>query len=614
MPPGRMRGVETGRHAAAIHAPWARFDDLVAGTTTRFDQCRQELVARTANEVPSLLTEVSAATAAGSWAFGYVTYEAAAGLDDSLVVAAAAPAAAAGEVLPPAWFGLCPPPRITGYTPLPDTGGRYRTGRWTPAWPPSAYWNAVDSVKQAIAAGETYQCNLTTSLRCRFSGDAEYFYDDLIAAQRCRYGAFLDLGRHLVAGASPELFFEWAGDRLLTRPMKGTARRGRTTREDEEQRAALTRNPKERAENIIVVDLLRNDLGKIAQTGTVAVPRLLRPERYETVWQLTSDITATLRPDIGLADVFTALFPCGSVTGAPKASTMALIRDIEARPRGVYCGAVGIVAPPGEPYRARFSVAIRTAVIDRQTGRCDYGVGSGITWDSDPALEYAELKAKTAILARRPREFELLETMLYEPARGIRNLDRHLRRLADSARYFGFPIDVGVARRQALSAVADAETSMVRLRLARSGRLQCGLGPPPAPARSPVLVAVDGEPVDSADPWLVHKTTHRARYTDAAARHPSADDVVLVNELGHLTETTIANIAVRRDGRWLTPPAGDGCLPGVERGRLIEAGVLTEHSLTPADLTATDGIALISSLRGWRPAKLTPSGWRPGRI
>jgi para-aminobenzoate synthetase/4-amino-4-deoxychorismate lyase len=562
------------------------------------------LVASTADQVPAVLAQVQAATEAGWWAFGYVGYEAAPGLDDSLVVAPRPAATADDDVLPLAWFGICPPPTVADYLPLPDTRGDYRTGRWTPAWSPAAYRRAVDSVQQAIAAGETYQCNLTTHLRCRLSGDAERFYDDLIHAQRCRYGTYLQLGRHAILSASPELFFEWSPDRLITRPMKGTARRGRTTREDENLAAALLCSPKERAENVIVVDLLRNDLGKIAETGTVQVPRLLNLERYETVWQLTSDVVGTARPDVALPDVFRALFPCGSVTGAPKAATMRLIRDTEAGPRGIYCGAIGFVAPPAGPHRARFSVAIRTAVIDRQTGCCEYGVGSGITWDSDPALEYAELQAKTAILSRRPREFELLETMAYRPTTGVRNLERHLFRLTDSARYFGFPIDVDAARSQVLAAVDGADQSTVRLRLARDGRTQVDVVAPPEPTRYPVVLEVDGEPVDSREPWLVHKTTHRDLYAAKAARHPAADDVLLVNEFGHITQTTIANVAVRQDGRWLTPPVADGCLPGVERARLIDAGVLVEQSLTPADLAAATEIALISSLRGWRSATL----------
>jgi para-aminobenzoate synthetase / 4-amino-4-deoxychorismate lyase len=223
-------------------------------------------------------------------------------------------------------------------------------------------------------------------------------YADLAHAQRSRYCAYLEIDSHVIASASPELFFEWIGDTLRTKPMKGTATRGRTLRRDQALLRELLDSPKERAENIMIVDLLRNDLAKIARVGTVRVTALLTPEEYPTVWQLTSEITAEPRPDTGLVAVMRAMFPCGSVTGAPKAETMHIIREIEARRRGVYCGAIGWVAPVGEAVRARFSVAIRTAHIDLSRGACEYGVGSGITWSSEAASEFAELRAKRQIL------------------------------------------------------------------------------------------------------------------------------------------------------------------------------------------------------------------------
>jgi para-aminobenzoate synthetase/4-amino-4-deoxychorismate lyase len=461
-------------------------------------------------------------------------------------------------------------------------------------------------VKDALAAGNTYQCNLTTMMESPFSGDTGELYHDLIHAQRGHYGAYLDLGRHVIASASPELFFEWSGSKLRTRPMKGTVPRGRTTAEDARQRARLLGSPKERAENVIIVDLLRNDLSRVAGTGTVAVTALLTPERYETVWQLTSEVTAATGPGIGLAGVFRALFPCGSVTGAPKISTMGLIKDLEARARGVYCGAIGVVAPRTARYRARFSVAIRTAHVDRGSGRAQYGAGSGLTWSSDPDSEYDEIQAKAAILHRRTADFQLLETMLYIPGEGIRNLGRHLTRLADSAGYFGFPLSAGDARRRVLAAADGADRSRIRLLLSRDGGIAVERSAPPrAPGRD-VRLAVDLDPIDSGQPWFFHKTTRREPYAVRAARHPGADDVVIVNEHGHVTETTVATIAARLGGLWITPPTSDGCLPGVERARLIETGLLRERTLRPADLHAATGIALVSSLRGWRSAALSP--------
>jgi para-aminobenzoate synthetase/4-amino-4-deoxychorismate lyase len=242
--------------------------------------------------------------------------------------------------------------------------------------------------------------------------------------------------------------------------------------------------------------------------------------------------------------------------------------------------------------------------VDRGSGRSRYGVGSGLTWSSDPDSEYDEILAKAAILHRRMTDFQLLETMLYIPGAGIRNLDRHFARLADSAGYFGFPLCVEDARRRVLAATGGADRFRVRLLLARDGRITVELSAAPEAPRRAVRLAVDLDPIDSSQPWYCHKTTRREPYALRAGRHPDADDVVLVNERGHVTETTVANIAVRLDGQWITPPASDGCLPGVERGRLIEAGLLRERTLTPADLTAASAIALVSSLRGWRRATL----------
>jgi para-aminobenzoate synthetase/4-amino-4-deoxychorismate lyase len=354
----------------------------------------------------------------------------------------------------------------------------------------------------------------------------------------------------------------------------------------------------------MIVDLLRNDLGRIAEIGSVQVPDLFTAERYETVWQLTSEVTARPRPGTGVVDVFRALFPSGSVTGAPKHRTMELIREIEPEPRGVYCGAIGMVAPPGESFRARFNVAIRTVTVDRVTGRAEFGTGGGITWGSDPAAEHAELLAKAAILAEPYEEFSLLETMAHLPRVGLRNLDRHLDRMADSASYFGFPFDRWTAMARLTAAVPAGREARVRLVLHRTGAFDVDVAPLPAPAAGPVRLAVDPEPVDSAQVWLHHKTTRRRAYTERAQRHPDADDVVLVNERGHVTETTVANLAVRLDGRWWTPPLSAGCLPGVERGRLLDAGELQERQLTVKDLSRADELAVLSSLRGWRPAVL----------
>jgi para-aminobenzoate synthetase/4-amino-4-deoxychorismate lyase len=576
--------------------PWARFDDLRTGKALRCPPPHRVLTATRTDEVAGVLQEVHEKTAAGSWAYGYVSYEAASGLDAGL------PGGPVPGEPPLVWFGLCDEPADTE----PVTASEpVETSPWRPDWSDDRHADAVAAVREQIAAGETYQCNLTDRLRTTAAGDPEALYRRLALAQRGAHNAYLDLGRYVIAGASPELFFEWAGDEVRTRPMKGTAPRGRTTAEDETVARGLRASAKERAENLMIVDLLRNDLGRVAQVGSVTVDELFSLERYPTVWQLTSQISARLRPGVGLLELFRALFPCGSVTGAPKRRTMQLIGELEPSPRGVYCGAVGLVAPPTAPFRARFSVAIRTAVVDRATGAAVYGAGGGITWGSDAAAERAELHAKAAVLVHDPAEHRLVETLAFHPDTGLRHRDRHLARLADSAAYLGFRFDrdavLAVARHALAGRCAPAR---VRILLDRAGDVAVEVGELPAASSGPVRLAVDDDPVDATSPWLQHKTTRREIYVARALRHPEADDVVLVNDRGELTETTIANLAVRLDGRWWTPPTTVGCLPGIERARLLGTGRLRERVLHVGDLGAADGLAVLNSLRGWRDAEL----------
>jgi para-aminobenzoate synthetase/4-amino-4-deoxychorismate lyase len=372
-----------------------RFDDVVGGTALALEASRGVLVARDLADVVPVLAEVDRATAAGSWAFGYLAYEAAPALDPGLAVAPRDP----GDPLPLAVFGLGDrPASVAPVRPAPGPGRDYAIGPWRRSWTEDGHRDDVRRVQECIAAGETYQLNLTVRMRAPVRGDLRQLYADLVEGQRGQYAAYLDVGSQVVLSASPELFFEWTADGLLTRPMKGTAARGRTPAEDDAAREGLLTSAKERSENVMIVDLLRNDLGRIAEPGSVQVPVLCRVERYATVWQLTSDVTARPRPGTGLVDVFRALFPCGSVTGAPKQRTMELIRTLEPEPRGVYCGAIGLVAPPGHPWRSRFSVAIRTVTVDPATGTAVFGTGGGITWSSDPAAEHAELLAKAAFL------------------------------------------------------------------------------------------------------------------------------------------------------------------------------------------------------------------------
>jgi para-aminobenzoate synthetase / 4-amino-4-deoxychorismate lyase len=587
----------------------ARFDDLVAGAERAFRLAEPVGVieARRPSEVAGAVDAAESAAARGLWAAGFVAYEAAPGLDPELSVHVRAPDDPFAG-LPLAWFALFErkedlPPLEPGRLDASGSAG----SPWRPSVPRATYDAAVERIRELIAAGHTYQVNHTIRLRAAIQGDERGFYRDLCLAQRGGYAAFLDLGRFRVLSASPELFFRIDGLRITTRPMKGTSPRGRWPAEDDEIAARLVASSKDRAENAMIVDLLRNDLGRICRTGSVAVERMLEAERFETVWQLTSTIEGDLRPEITLLDTFRALFPSGSVTGAPKVRTTRIIADLEDSARGPYCGAIGYLAPPGsgEP-RANFNVAIRTVVLDTQTRTAEYGVGGGITHDSSASGEYEEILAKARVLTEVRPAFELFESLWHAPAEGFRHLDEHLERLAASARHFGFRFEPEAAAAALKQAVIEvAEPVVVRLTLARDGALSTDVRDLPSPGER-VRVALDDEPVDPSDPWLFHKTTRRAPYRRRRDRRPDVGDVVLVNDRGEVTESTIANLAVRLEGVWVTPPIDAGLLPGTYRTVLLREGRLIERPVTVDELRRARELALVSSVRGWRPAVLVP--------
>jgi para-aminobenzoate synthetase/4-amino-4-deoxychorismate lyase len=584
----------------------ARFDDLTgAGQAWELADPVGEVVATETADVRGALLQVDRAARDGCWAAGFVSYEAAPGLDPALHVAERAETSVAGAV-PLVWFGVFRERRAVPVVAAPPASDPPPArADWTADVTEGEHARAVSRIHDHIAAGDSYQVNYGIRLTGRPPSGA--LYARLCHAQRGAYGARIDTGRFELSCASPELFFSIAGRRLITKPMKGTAHRGRWSQEDEAQRRRLSTSDKDRAENVMIVDLLRNDIGRVADVGSVRVEELFAVERYETVWQLTSTVTGRLAADTDLAQVFGALFPCGSVTGAPKVRTMQIIADLEGAPRGVFCGAVGLVGPPapepGAAVTSRFAVGIRTVVVDRARDRAEYGVGSGITWGSRAASEYQELQDKTRILTQQRPNFALLETMAYDPLEGLRNGEAHQQRMAASAAYFGFVWD-GQRVASVLKEAVGGATAAVRVRLTvvRDGTPTVVLGPLPERGDRLLRVRIDTTPVDAADPFVFHKTTRRAHLEDRLAAHDDVDDVLLVNELGQLTESTIANLAVELDGRWWTPPLSSGCLPGIGRAALIKCGRLAEQAISVGDLHRASGVALVSSLRGWRPA------------
>ena len=583
-------------------APVVRFDDLVAGSAFGFDGWIGTLATSSISEVPAVLQAAAAAAAGGLWAAGFVSYEAAPAFDSAL--AAAEPS----DDVPLAWFAL-----FTDRTPFELVQPRrqrpapYGVSAWSSSIGQERFEADVGRIRDLIAKGDTYQVNHTMRLGASFSGDAFEFYRDLALAQQGAYAAYLDVGRFQVASASPELFYARSGRSIITKPMKGTVRRGRWPEEDRRLHQWLDASEKDRAENLMIVDLLRNDLGRVAEFGSVSVDALFDIERYATVWQATSTISAELRADVSDADVFGALFPSGSVTGAPKPRTTEIIAELEGSPRGIYCGAIGFLAPPdsGGP-DAEFSVAIRTVVVDATEGTASYGVGGGITWDSSPSGEYEEARDKARVLVERRPDFELLETLRWEPGSGFPLLDQHLDRMGDSASYFGFAFD----RAACATALADAvsaslTTSRLRLVSDRNGSVKVE-AEELVEVVQPVRLVVDDEPVSSRNVFLFHKTTNRREYAERAARHPDASDVLLVNERGEVTESTVANVLVKLDGHWYTPPLESGLLPGLGRQMTLGRGDVKERVILAAELPDAEEMALVNSVRGRMTALLVP--------
>lgn len=567
---------------------WLAAPEAGAGAGWRFAAPRGALAAADPAEVPALLAEVERATARGLWAVGYVTYEAAPGFDAALEVA--------GPPRPPlAAFALFDAPEAGG---PPGPRGAAVVRGVAPAIGAGEHAAAVAAVRAAIARGDTYQVNLTFPLRGRLDGAPESLFAALAPAARAPYAAFLDLGARAILSLSPELFFERTGERLRMRPMKGTRGRGRFAEEDAAMAAQLAAAEKDRAENLMIVDMARNDLGRVARPGSVAVARLFELERYPTVWQMTSSVEAASAAP--LPELFAALFPCASVTGAPKAATMRAIATLERRPRGVYCGAIGWAAPGG---RARFSVAIRTAEVERATGELAYGVGSGVVWDSEAGEEWRECLAKGAALA--PAEpFRLFETMLHHPRRGALRLERHLARLAASAGHFDFAFDAAAARAALAAATRTlpSRSHRLRLELAADGALAVEVAPFARERRAWTL-ALASEPVDAADTLLFHKSTRRIAYDRALAeaRARGADEPLLANGEGELTEGARTNLVVEIGGRRFTPPRESGLLAGVFRAELLARGRVEERVLGRADLARARRIWMVNALRGWIP-------------
>lgn len=542
-------------------------------------------------KVQPALAQIRAGVAAGRHAAGFLSYEAGAAFEPQAGERAACPT-------PLLWFGLfetCQAlPSVEAW--LPSSAGAW-IGEPQPHVSRDLYDAMLQRVLDLIAAGDIYQANLTFRATVRFAGDPLALYAAVRERAQAGWGAIVATGSDTLLSFSPELFFSLKDGALRCRPMKGTARRDPDAARDAALAHALAADEKQRAENLMIVDLMRNDLSRVATPGSVCVPELFAVEPYPTVHQMTSTVTATLSPDTDAIDVLAALFPCGSITGAPKVRAMQVIGEIEEAPRGPYTGAIGFIAPDGE---AQFNVAIRTLHIAEGSDRATLGLGGGIVADSRADSEWDEALAKGAFLTHGQRDPDLIETMRFDPEAGILLVERHLARLKASAAAFGFPFDRHEARNELQAATFRLrQPARVRLLASRMGRISIEIAPLPPALAQPLRVALAPLPVAASDYRLRHKTSNRAFYDDAR-RTSGADEIVFVDPDGMVTEGSFTNVFVERDGMLLTPPLTRGLLPGVLRSELIDSGRAVEQDLSTDDLTA--GFLVGNALRGLLPA------------
>lgn len=578
------------------------------------------LRAEAADDIPALLDALRTARGRGLHAAGYIAYDAGTGFAS----AARAPTAAEGAIAPLAWFGLFEAiERISADAVpdlLPDPAAAW-LGAPEPQITRAHYDASIARVLDLIRAGDIYQANLTFAAAVPVSGNPLAVYARLRRTARAGFGGFIWTGEQAIASLSPELFFGLRGREVMARPMKGTARRDADRARDAALAVDLASDPKQRAENLMIVDLIRNDLSRIAAPGSVRVPQLFRVESFPTIHQLVSDIAATLPDGADAVDVLAAAFPCGSITGAPKVRAMEVIADIETGSRGLYTGSIGFIEAGGD---AAFNVAIRTLVfpgvapgvapaafpgaflepapLPGASIQAILGLGSGIVADSEAASEWCECLAKGAFVTAAGGGFDLIETMRFDPVEGVLRLDGHFARLKASAERFGFVFDRHAARNSLQAATFRLQhAARVRLRLAPQGALAVEITPMPMFAELPVPVRIVPLPVADDDFRLRHKTSAREFYDDAR-NDSGAAEVAFINTEGFVSEGSMTNIFVERAGRLLTPPAAMGLLPGVLRAEMLARGQAVESHLRAADLA--DGFFIGNAVRGLVPARL----------
>jgi para-aminobenzoate synthetase/4-amino-4-deoxychorismate lyase len=567
-----------------------------AGRSLVFERPSRVLTTRKRADVAALIAEAERASAAGKHLAGYLSYELGLAFEQRLL-----PLLPEDTEFPLLWLGVYDAPlemdRLAAWRWLKERASRelVRVDDLRYSMTRGGYGGAFKRVMDYIHAGDVYQINLTLHAYFQLTGDPAALYRDLCRSQPVAHGAFIQTGEHHVLSLSPELFIENRGGRIVTRPMKGTAPRGLTSADDDAIKKALVADEKSRAENLMIVDLLRNDVGRIAKMGSVQVEKLFSVETYRSLHQMTSTVAADLKPGLKLGEILRSLFPCGSVTGAPKIRAMQIIHEVENGPRGLYTGSIGHVAPNGD---FSFNVAIRTAVIGAG-GAGEIGIGGGIVADSKEDAEYNECLLKLDFFRQAVEPPGLIETMLWAEDE-FWLLSRHLARLERSAAHFGYRYDRNLVIAALEQAVAG-KCGPLRVRLVLSPKGEIGASAVSASSTKRLRFLLADERMDSGDPLLRHKTTRRAIYDkprEEAQKFHGADEVIFRNERGELTEGSFTTLFVEKDGELFTPAFSCGLLPGTLREQLLQRGEAREAILTLRDLETADKIFLGNSVRG----------------
>ncbi len=554
-------------------------------------RCESVLQTCRVDEVVPVLEAVEAKAREGFVAFGFIAYEASA--------AFGLPVSDPNENdFPLVWFGFCPKNDVRKQLPIDidrrdkpfdESNVKLRT-------PPERYEETIRSIKKKIGAGETYQVNYTLRADVASHASGYELFKTLRSAHPVPYAAYLKTGDGEIVSLSPELFLERRGKQLASRPMKGTMRRGRTLEEDRRLAEALKTSNKNRAENVMILDMMRNDLGRVCRFGSVRSERLFHIERYPSLFQMTSEVRGTVKDGLSIAQILSQTFPAASITGAPKRRTMEIISECEESRRGVYCGSIGLIEPNGD---FTFNVAIRT--LCGKNGCYELGAGGGIVWDSEPDSEYREIQTKMDFLRQGGHDFSLIETLLLDSDRRYAYLHAHLDRLDESARYWDFRCERNEALRQ-LERFAKNTTELpltLRITLDKNGEFSIESRPVTRPPTS-VCVGIAPELVNSTDRFLYHKTTHRSLYNRVREEALKRDcfETFFINERGHVTEGCITNLFYRMDDCWYTPPVEDGLLPGVWRAHFMKESSAKERSLTRQELLEADELIIGNSVMG----------------